>query len=119
MYQSTSIKFNPIISIDSSTFTGSYIAFGTGFTYPVRLLHIVNKSNEDVLISFDGGYTDHLYIAAGSYLVYDFGTNRGNSAPVLELAQGSPMMIKGTAGAGDVYCMSAAAVTPTMTIPGA
>jgi|SRR5690606_10402960 len=117
MNQSTSIVFNPLISVDSATFTGSYIAFGTGFTYPVRILHIVNNSDQNATISFDGGTTDHLLIPAGSFVLYDFGTNKGESAPVLELKKGSPMVIKGSAGTGLVYAMSAAAVTPTMTIP--
>lgn len=118
MFYSTSIVFNPLISINSSTFTGSYQAFGTGFTYPVRILHIVNDSDEDVTISFNGGTTDHLFVKAGTFSLYDFGTNRGEAASALELAKGSGMVIKGTAGAGSVYCMAACAITPSMTIPG-
>lgn len=117
MYQSTRVSFNPLISINSATFTGSYIAFGSGFTYPVRILHIVNNSNENATISFDGGTSDHLFIPAGSFVVYDFGTNKGESSPALELPKGSPMMIKGTAGVGLVYAMSVVAFTPTQTIP--
>lgn len=117
MYQSTSIVFNPLISVNSATFTGSYIAFGSGFTYQVRILHIVNHSNVDVTISFDGGTSDHIFIPAGSFVLYDFGTNKGESAPALELSKGSPMMIKAAAGVGLVYAMSAAAITPTSTIP--
>lgn len=117
MYQSTSITFNPLISLDSSTLAGSYTAFGSGFTYPVRILHIVNNSDSDATISFDGGTTDHIFIPAGSFVLYDFGTNKGESAPALELKGGSPMMINGSAGTGLIYAMSAAAVTPTMTIP--
>lgn len=117
MYQSTAIVFNPLISINSATFTGSYLAFGTGFTYPVRILHIINQSDEDVTISLNGGTTDHIFVPAGSFSLYDFGTNKGESAPALELAKGSPMVIKGSAGTGLVYAMSACAVTPTTQIP--
>lgn len=117
MYQSTSIQFNAVISLDTSTLAGSYTAFGSGFTYPVRILHLVNNSDVNVTISFDGGTTDHIVVLAGSFVLYDFGTNKGESAPALELKAGSPMMINGSAGTGLVYCMSAAAVTPTMTIP--
>jgi len=117
MYQSTSIVFNPVISINTATLAGSYTAFGSGFTYPVRILHLVNNSNVNVTISFDGGATDHIVIPAGSFVLYDFGTNKGESSPALELKAGSPMMINGSVGTGLVYAMSAAAVNPTMKIP--
>lgn len=116
MYLSSQIKFNPLISVNSASFTGSYIAFGS-FTYPVRLLHIVNNSDQNITISFDGGTTDHLFITASSFLVYDFGTNRGNSAPALELPP-TGMVVKGSAGTGLVYCMSAAAFSQRPTFGG-
>ena len=80
-------------------------------------MHIVNDSNEDVFISFDGGTTAHLFIKAGSYILYDFGTNRGAQAPALDLPP-SGMVIKGAAGVGNIFCMSASAFTPTQDIPG-
>lgn len=109
MYQSANVKFNPIINFNAASLTGSYVAFGS-FTYPVRILDIVNDSDEDVFISFDGGTTSHLYIKAGSFLLFDFGTNKGESAPALELPP-TGMMINGSAGTGAIYCMSAAAYT--------
>ena len=115
MDQSTRIKFNPLINFNAASLTGSYVAFGS-FTYPCRIMHIVNDSDEDVYVSFDGGTTDHLFIKAGSYLLYDFGTNRGNSAPALDLPPDG-MVIKGAAGTGAILCMSAAAFTPTQNIP--
>lgn len=116
MYNSVQAVFNPLQSIDSATFTGSYQAFAS-FTYPVRLLHIINKSDEDVTISLNGGTNDHIYVPAGSFSLYDLGTNRGNGAPALELAP-SALVIKGTAGTGLVYAISVSAFTPTRTIPG-
>lgn len=116
MYQSANVVFNPLISFDSADLTGAYVNFGS-FTYAARIIHIVNDSNEDVLFSFDGGVTDHLFVKAGTFLLYDFGTNRGNSAPGLEIAP-TAIMINGSAGMGDIYCMSIAAISPTNVYPG-
>lgn len=115
MYQSNRIRFDAIRSVDSATFTGSYIAFGSALTSPARILHIINNSNEDAIISFDGGTTDNIYVPAGHFVLYDFGTNRGASSDALELPGGIGMVIKGSAGVGLVYAMIATASTPNST----
>lgn len=109
MYQSAEVKFNPLISLNAATLTGSYIAFGS-FTYPSRIVHIVNDSDENVFISFNGGTTDHLFIKAGTFLLYDFGANKSSSSGTLQLPP-TGMVIRGTAGTGTIYCMSATAYT--------
>lgn len=116
MYQSNRLVFDAIRSIDSATFTGSYQAVGTSFTYPVRILKIVNNSTKDVTVSLDGS-TDNDYIPTGSYATYDAGTNKGTSADVLEFQKGSQIYVKGSAGTGLVYIVTLVAFTPTMTIP--
>lgn len=117
MYQSVQIFPAAMQSINSATFTGSYQAFGTGFTYPVRILKIINNSDQNVTLSLDGGATDHDFVVAANYVLYDFGCQRGNDSPAMELAKTTPILIKGTAGTGLVYLVAWCAFTPTMTIP--
>lgn len=113
MYQSAQAVFNPIQSISSASLTGSYQAFAT-FTYPLRILHIINNSTLIVTFSLDGGTSDHIVVPAGGFVLYDFGTNKGASAPALELPP-TPILIKGTAGTGNIYAISVAANTPATT----
>lgn len=116
MYQSTKIYPDVLRSIDSATFTGAYQAVGTPFNYPIRILKIINNSDENVSVSWDG-IADHDFIPAATFALYDFGTNRGNSSPGLDLPQGIQISVKGSAGTGLVYVVAFAAITPTMTIP--
>ncbi len=118
MYQSNRIKFEALRSFNTATFTGSYQAFGVVLSSPARILHMINSSNVGATISFDGGTSDHVFIPAGSFVLYDFGTNKGTSADALDLPKGTGIMIKGSAGVGLVYAMVAAAFTPTQDIPG-
>lgn len=118
MYQSNKIFPQAIRSIDSATFTGSYQALGTQLTYPVRIMKIINNSDEDVTISMDGGTTDHDFVPANTYCVYDFGTQKGASSDAMDLPGGIGLMIKGSAGTGLVYLITYSALTPTMNIPG-
>lgn len=113
MYQSNRAIFDALRSFNTATFTGSYQAFGTALGYPARILHFINKSNVDATISTDGGTSDNIFIPAGSFALYDLGTNRGTSADALEFAKGTGLMMKGSAGVGLVYLMVIAAFTPT------
>lgn len=117
MYQSGNVKFNPLITLDASTLTGSYIPFGTAFTYPPRLIHFINDSDENVLISFDNGATAHIFLKAGSFVLYDFSANRSESSGVLQLSP-TGMMINGASGTGDIYAVSFGAYTPSYPLPG-
>lgn len=115
MYQSNTIVFNPLTSITSSTVTSSYQLLGV-IPYPARLLKILNNSSEDVTVS-DDGTTDKDYVPAGSFVLYDFGANKGTSANALDLPA-KAMYVKGTAGTGSVYLISLSALSPPFSIPG-
>lgn len=112
---STTITYGTIRSIDSATFTGSYQTVGTPTLQPARIFKIVNNSTMDVTVSLDGT-NDNDFLPKGTFVLYDVGTNRGNSAPELCLP---PMQIyvKGSAGTGLVYFVVLHANTPKPTIP--
>ena len=116
MNYSTTIYPLELQTIDSSTFTGSYQALGSAFSAPVRILKISNNSDKNITISWDGS-TDHDFVPAQSFVLYDFGTQRGNAAPAMDAAKGIQISVKGTTGTGLVYLAAFAATTPTMTIP--
>jgi hypothetical protein len=115
--QSTVLKWDLLRSIASSSVSSSYAAVGTAFTYPARLVKIVNNSNEDVTVS-DDGTNARDYIPAGAFSLYDIGTNRGNSSPEANFQQGTQIYVKGTGGTGNIYVVVIYAYSPTNTIPG-
>ena len=54
--------------------SGAYAAVGTPFDHPSRLICFTNNTDGDLLFSRDG-VTDELFIAAGSFKLFDVSTN--------------------------------------------
>ena len=86
----------------------TYTELGGEFEHPMRLLKIVNNTNGDMLISFDGT-TDNDFIPAGGFSLYDIMTNKENAVPYFVFANGTQMFVKystaPTSGAVYVVCV--------------
>lgn len=91
-------------TFDSSTFTGSYQAFGAALDNPTVILKIVNDSTVDVTISWDGA-TDNDIITAGSFFLYDITANR-KTDDGFYIGKGTQFWVKGSAGTGNLYLVS-------------
>lgn len=94
------LNWEPLRSIDSATFTGSYQAVGTPFQHQSYIIKLVNNSNVLVTISNDG-VTDIDVAPASSFWLYDEDTS-GNPSPEGSPA-GTQIYVKGSAGVGLVY----------------
>ena len=95
---------NPLKSIDSASFTGSYQALGTALENAVRIIKLTNNSTVLVTVSWDG-INDHEILPAGSFLLLDASANKENSG-VCEISQGTQFLVKASAGTGSVYLSS-------------
>lgn len=115
-YQSSTIKYEALKSVDSATFAGSYVALGTPTAHEARILKIVNASNVAVTFSTDGS-TDMDVLTAGASTIYYLGTERGNPSPTSVLPKGTQFYAKGAAGVGLVYVVVMYGDTPSQTIP--
>lgn len=113
----TKIGFEAMKTIDSATFTGSYQVVGTVTSNEARAFCITNNSNKAVTFSLDGGTTDHMFLPANTFRLYDIASNRSNNAPYLALAKGTQFMAKGSAGTGLVYIELIFGDTPSQTLP--
>lgn len=71
------VTIDPIRTVAFGAISGTYAAAGTPLTQPVRLICFTNNTNGDVFVSTDG-VTDMLFIAAGSFKLFDICTNRFN-----------------------------------------
>lgn len=90
-------------SIDSANFTGSYqVINNLGLTQACSIIRIINASNKDVTISYDGT-TDHDYVSAGSVLQLPFQSNAQATNLVAIFPIGKKVYVKGSAGIGLVY----------------
>jgi hypothetical protein len=92
-----------VTSIDSSTVSGTYQKINSsGLSNPCFLVRIVNSSNKDVTISYDGS-TDNDVIAANTTAQYPFQSNSQPNNNAAFLAKGTVIWVKGTAGTGNIY----------------
>lgn len=95
---------NPLRSIDSSTFTGSYQALGSTLPNASRIIKITNNSTVLITISWDG-VNDHEILPPNSFLLLDVSSNKEVSS-ICEIPQGTQFLVKASAGTGLVYLSS-------------
>jgi len=69
------VHIEPLRSIAFGSISGSYAAVGTPLANPCRLICISNNTDGDMLFSRDGS-TDELFVASGSFKLFDVSTNR-------------------------------------------
>ena len=108
------VKWNELKSLAFGSIGAPYVAVGTPFEKPIHLLKMQNFTDQNLLISFDG-ITDHDVLAANSAWVYDFGSNKTETAGGLFLPQGMRVYVKQEAGmapsTGNCYAASIYAST--------
>ncbi len=94
----------PMTSADSSLFAGAYVLLSGagGLTEPCIMLRIINDSNVDVTISYDG-IADHDFVPTGTSLNLQFMTNSQPTNRSCSMAEGTRVYVKGVAGLGSVY----------------
>lgn len=96
------IKALALSTFNSASMTGSYQAInGSGLQHPCVLLRIVNSSNQDITVSYDGT-TDNEYVRAGEALTLPFQAQNLPSGRVSVMRKGTILYVKGTAGAGTI-----------------
>lgn len=67
-------RVDQLRSLASGGISGSYATLGSPFTHPARIIRVINATQGDMLISFDG-VTDNLFIPANSFVLYDISSN--------------------------------------------
>ena len=96
------VRYEPLRSVTGAQIAASvvgptpqYLAVGTGFANPVRILKVVNNTDADLIISFDG-VTDMDMAPAASIYIYDYCSDKSDQAGNLEHAQGTILYVKYT-----------------------
>jgi hypothetical protein len=96
-----SVKAIPLTNIESTAVTGTY-ALATTLPNACFLLKIINNSDEDITVSFDG-VNDADFIPTLATALYNAQTNSQPNNFIANFAQGTPVWVKGTTGTGYVY----------------
>jgi hypothetical protein len=90
------IRYEPLRAITNAAITaaaGAYVAVGTPFANPARIIKCTNYTDTNLIISFDG-ITDHDTIAAFGYYVFDYSTNQAIPGGVLEQPSGTVLWVR-------------------------
>lgn len=96
------LTYEPLRSIDSATFTGSYQTLGSPLDHPSAIIKLVNNSTVLVTISIDGA-EDFDVAPANSFWLYDNTANSKHETDSIFVAKGTQYYVKGSAGTGLVY----------------
>lgn len=66
--------FDPIRTLAFGGISGSYASVGSALEYPARLVKISNNTEGDLYFTTDTD-EDQIFVAAGSFALYDFQSN--------------------------------------------
>lgn len=105
------VRFEEVRVLAFGLVLPAYTMVGLPFEHPIRLLKILNATDADVVISYDG-VTDHDVIPALGFCLYDFASNKSSVGGHLEMPIGGAVYARqlaapGTLGAVAVVCMYA------------
>lgn len=93
----TKVAYEGIREVAAAAVGATYGAVGTATIDHTRLCRIVSTLDADVYISINGT-TDHMRIAAGSFVLYDYSTNKIQNDGLF-LAQETIFYVRRVAGA--------------------
>jgi hypothetical protein len=99
------VKFEALRSLANGSISGTYAAVGTAFLHPIQIICITNNTDGDMIFSFDGGVHDHLFIAKGSFKLFDLCTNKTGLSTQFSIPQGTIVYVKQSTAptTGSVY----------------
>lgn len=86
------VRFDAVRSVAFGSITASYVALGVPFGHAMRVLHFINNTDGDVMISFDGT-TDNSPIIADGFSLYDL-TSDEDSNESYRYESGTQLYIK-------------------------
>ena len=105
MAYTNQLLYEPLRSIDSATFTGSYQNIGTPLAHPGAVIKFINLSSVVVTVSVDG-VNDHDVIPVNSFVLYDVSSNSPPQASNgIFVPQNTQYSVKGASSTGLVYLM--------------
>jgi phosphate starvation-inducible protein PhoH len=93
----------PLTNIDSSTLTTTYQPINVGgLPQPCSIIRLNSTSTTAVTISYDS-VNDHEFLIAGGSTTLSFQNNSQPNNFITNMAQGTVVYAKGTAGTGNIY----------------
>jgi len=86
------VRIDAVRSLANASIGATYTLLGTPFNHAMRLLHFINGTDADIMISFDGT-TDNVPVLADNFALYDLTSNQ-NSNETFRYERGTQIFIK-------------------------
>jgi hypothetical protein len=93
MGNAQTVTIDTLRSLAFGSISGTYAAVGTALTFPARLICFTNNTDGDMFFSEDG-VNNNLFIAAGSFKLFDLNTNRVHQQQLWVFAIGTQFYVK-------------------------
>ena len=87
---------------DAADLTGGFDQFIESLDEACSIIRVVNTSNSDISISYDGTHYND-YVPAGETLQLEFQTNNRPQSHIALMAKGQRVYLVGGAGQGYIY----------------
>ena len=68
------VRFDPYFNLDFSSITGSFQTIGTILQHNWRAFRVVNNTDGDMILSFNG-VENNLFVPANTFVLYDISAN--------------------------------------------
>lgn len=104
MANSQIVQTETLRSVANGSISSSYVAIGTPFANPVRILVMTNNTNGDLIVSDDGANGKY-FLPKNSFLLFDYNTNRKNVDQEFVYAEGTQLWVKQSSApsTGDIW----------------
>jgi hypothetical protein len=102
MYLKNTVQAIPLTILDTSTLTGVYISLTT-LPQPCFYIRVYNASTVPLILSYDGGVTNHDVVGPAMTIQLNAQTNSQPNNHVALFPRGQMISVKGTVGAGLAY----------------
>ena len=87
------VSIDQVRTVAFGYISGTYVAVGGALTQPVRLICFTNSTDGDMYFSIDG-VNNYLFVAAGSFKLFDLNTNRFTNQQQWCFAAGTQFFVK-------------------------
>lgn len=97
------LRADDLRSLGFASITPTYTAIGSPMSFPIRIFHLQNLTDETLMFSFDG-IDDHLVLPASGFILLDITGNKTREQGFF-LAEGDTIYVKelGNPTSGSVY----------------
>lgn len=99
------VTVDPLRSLAAASISASYANVGTAFAFPMRLIKIVNNTDGDLTVSYNGGASDQDFVTKNSFVLYDICSNHDLDGYWF-MGVGTQVSVKGTPSSGSVYVIA-------------